>query len=67
MINTAKVKGRIVEKGLTIQAIAPKAGCSAYTMGRKIANEAPINLDEVIILANELEISEKEFAEFFLQ
>lgn len=67
MINTAKVKGRIVERGLTIQAIAPKAGCSAYTMGRKIANETPINLDEVMILAEVLKISNEEFPEFFLQ
>lgn len=67
MVNTSKVKGRIVEKGLTIQAIAPKAGCSAYTMGRKIANETPINLDEVMILTKELDISQDEFADFFLQ
>lgn len=67
MVNTAKIKGRIVEKGKTIQAIAPKVPCSAYTLGQKIANETPINLEEVIVLCDELDITENEFPEFFLQ
>lgn len=67
MVNTAKIKGRIVEKGKTIQSIAPKIPCSPYTLGQKIANETPINLDEVIALCDELDISKEEFAEFFLQ
>lgn len=67
MVNTAKLKGRIVEKGKTIQLIAPKIPCSPYTLGQKIANETPINLDEVITLCKELDIEENEFAEFFLQ
>ena len=67
MVNTAKVKGRIVEKGKTIQSIAPKIPCSPYTLGQKIANETPINLEEVLILCDELEIKEDEFAEFFLK
>lgn len=67
MVNTAKIKGRIVEKGKTIQSIAPKIPCSAYTLGQKIANETPINLEEVIMLCDELDINEHEFPEFFLQ
>lgn len=67
MINTKKIKGRIVEKGKTIQEIAPKIPCSAYTLGKKIANETPIKLDEVIVLCNELDIKAEEFSEFFLQ
>ena len=67
MVNTQKIKGRIVEKGKTIQSIAPKIPCSPYTLGQKIANETPINLDEVIVLCGELDITEQEFSEFFLQ
>ena len=67
MLNTAKIKGRIVEKGKTIQAIAPKIPCSAYTLGQKISNETPINLDEVMVLCDELDIIQEEFAEFFLK
>lgn len=67
MINTAKLKGRIVEKGKTIQMIAPKIPCSPYTLGQKIANETPINLQEVMVLCDELDIMDNEFAEFFLK
>ncbi len=67
MVNTAKIKGRIVEKGKTIQSIAPKIPCSPYILGRKIANENPMNIDEVMILCDELDIKDNEFAEFFLQ
>lgn len=67
MINTSKVRGRIVEKGKTIQSIAPKIPCSPYILGRKIANESPMNLEEAIILGNELDISKEDFAEYFLQ
>ena len=67
MINTAKVKGRIVEKGLTIQNISPKIGCTPYTLGQKIANETPMTLEEAISLSKVLNIEEYEFAEFFLK
>lgn len=66
MINTAKVKGRIVEKGKTIQSIAPRIPCSPYTLGQKISNETPMNLEEAMILSEELDIKKEEFAEFFL-
>ena len=66
MINTAKVKGRIIEKGKTIQSIAPKIPCSPYTLGQKISNETPMNLEEAMILSEELEITKEEFSEFFL-
>lgn len=65
MINTLKLKGRIAEKGKTIQKLAPIAGCSAYTLGRKIANEAPMTIEEAMILCEELQICNNEFADFF--
>ena len=67
MINTAKIKGRIVEKGKTIQSIAPKIPCSPYTLGQKLLNETPMNLEEAIILSDELDITKDEFADFFLK
>lgn len=66
MINSAKLRGRIVEKGKTIQKIAPKIPCSAYTLGQKISNGSPINIEEVMVLCNELDITKDEFADFFL-
>lgn len=67
MINTAKVKGRMVERKKTMQSIAPKIPCSAYILGQKIANKRPIKLNEIMVLCDELEITEEEFPEFFLQ
>nr|DAF61726.1 MAG TPA: Protein of unknown function (DUF739) [Siphoviridae sp. ct1yA16] len=65
MINTSKLRGRIVEKGKTIQAIAPKIPCTPYVLGQKIANERPMKIEEATILANELDIGDNEIVEYF--
>ena len=65
MINTAKLKGRIVEKGKTIQSLAPKIPCTPYTLGQKIANETPMHIEEAENIANELDISKDEITEYF--
>lgn len=65
MINTAKLRGRIVEKGRTIQSLAPKIPCSPYILGKKIANESPMQIEEALNLANELEIPDNEIVEYF--
>lgn len=67
MINTQKLKGRMAEKNKTFRSLAPKVSCSAYTLGQKVSNKAPITLQEVNILADELDITDKEFKDFFLQ
>lgn len=65
MINTAKLRSRIVEKGKTIQALAPKISCSRYTLGKKIANEVPMQIEEANTLANELDIPDNEIEDYF--
>lgn len=67
MVNTEKVKGRIVEKHKTIQIIAPKIPCHPYTLGRQIANKKPMTLETAEILSEELDITDEEFPEFFLK
>lgn len=67
MINSKKIRGRITEKGKTIQEIAKKIPCSGYILGKKIANKAPMNLDEVKVLCEELDITKEEFEAFFMQ
>ncbi len=67
MIDTLKLKGRIVEKNKTIQKLAQKVGCTPYTLGQKIANEAPLDIEEAMIICQELDIKDEEFASFFLQ
>lgn len=65
MINTAKLRGRIIEKGKTIQSLAPKIPCTPYTLGQKIANESPMQIEEAATLANELDITDNEIVEYF--
>lgn len=65
MINTAKIKGRIVEKEKSIQKIAPKAKCTPYTLGQKIANNKPMYIEEAAVLIEELDIQENEIIEYF--
>lgn len=65
MINTPKVKGRIIEKGTTIKALAKKRGLSAYQLGRKLNNLARMSLEEAEFLQNELGIPDQDFSLFF--
>ncbi len=65
MINSNKIKGRIVEKGLTIQIIAPQMQITPYTLGKKISNESPMTLDEALKLALILDITPEEIIEYF--
>lgn len=67
MINTAKVKGRITEKGKTIQIIAPQIPCSPYTLGQQINNKKPMTITTAEKLCKILDIGDEEFTEFFLQ
>lgn len=65
MINTEKLKGRIVEKKKTIQSIAPKTGYSAYTLGKMISNKSDMSINTSIIIMEELEIPIEEVVDFF--
>lgn len=65
MVNTAKLKGRIAEKGKTIQSLASKIPCSGYTLGKKISNETPMRIEEARILAKELDIKDDEIVLYF--
>ena len=67
MINTFKLKGRIIEKKKTIQHLAVKAGLTGYTLGQQILNKKAMTLETAYILSEELDINDNEFAEFFLQ
>lgn len=67
MINTQKIKNRIANENKNIQSIATKMACTPNILWRKISNELPINLGEILILCEELEISREEFEEFFLK
>ncbi len=65
MIDSKKLKGRIVEKDTTIQKLAPKTGYSAYTLGQMIANKVKMPLEVCCILKEELDINNDELVSFF--
>ena len=66
MINTNKVRGRMVEKGMTQQDAANYLGIAQATFSQKINNVRPMDLNEAEKLAEFLDITDSEFALFFL-
>lgn len=68
MVNTRRIKARMVELGLTQKDIAEKAwACALPTVSQKINGIRPIYLDEANSLAKVLGLSEKEYYEYFFK
>ncbi|WP_342432639.1 helix-turn-helix transcriptional regulator [Neobacillus sp. FSL H8-0543] len=65
MINTLKVKSRLVELGLNQKDVAKKLGLSLPTVSQKINNKRPMHLNEVMELANLLMIDETKLVTYF--
>ncbi|MBE6745872.1 MAG: helix-turn-helix transcriptional regulator [Ruminococcaceae bacterium] len=65
MPNEKKIKARIYECGLTIQAIAAEMGLSPYTLGQKISGKAQMTLKEARYLQRKLEIPDSEVTLYF--
>ncbi|HBC2028634.1 TPA: helix-turn-helix transcriptional regulator [Clostridium perfringens] len=65
MINTLKIKARMVELGLTQKSIASEIGIAAPTISQKINNIRPMMLDEVEKFSEILKIRDDQFREYF--
>lgn len=65
MINSNKIKGRMVELGITQKDVAHELQIAPPTVSQKINNVRPMNLDEADKLARLLEIQTGEFGEYF--
>lgn len=65
MINTLKVKSRMVELGLNQKDVAEALSISLPTVSQKINNKRPMYLDEVAKLAELLMIDEAEIMLYF--
>lgn len=67
MINERKIKGRMVEMGLTQKDVASKDvwDCALPTVSQKLSGARPIFLDEANALAKLLKLTEMEYYEFF--
>lgn len=67
MINTNKIKGRIVELGLTQRDIANALGVALPTVSQKINNIRAMDIKEAFIIAEVLNIPDEEFREYFFK
>ncbi|MGJ0847473.1 helix-turn-helix domain-containing protein [Tissierella praeacuta] len=66
MVNINKLKGKIVEKGLTIEKLAEKIGVDKSTLYRKIGNEGEaFTIKEANLICEILELNGKEATEIF--
>ncbi len=65
MVNNNKLRGRIVEKGLSIGKVAEDIGLSASTLGRKLRGIADMTLREAEMLCHVLDIPKNEILNYF--
>lgn len=65
MVNTLKLKGRIVEMNTTISEIAKEMELTPYTLGQKISGKTLMSLDEADELQRILKISDADFLSYF--
>lgn len=67
MVNTKKLRGRIIEQGYNYEKVAEFMNLSACSLGKKIRNATQITLDEAELLMRLLEIPVDEFFEYFYE
>ena len=67
MMNSKKIKGRIIELGMTMGEVAEKMGLSPYTFGKKISGKSKTYIVEAEKIAKILKISDNDFNEYFFK
>lgn len=65
MVNTRKIKSRLVELGLTQEDLAIALGLATCTVNQKINNIRPLKLSEATIIAKLLKIEDIDFKNYF--
>lgn len=65
MVNTRKLRGKIIEKGFTYAAISDLLGMSSCTFGKKIRNLAEMSISEAEQIINILNIPPTDALEYF--
>ena len=65
MINTHKVKIRMVERKINQKKLAALMGLAQSTLSQKINNSRPMDLEEAEKMSKLLNISKEEFSEYF--
>lgn len=67
MINTGKIKGKMVEMQITQRDVADKLEIAQSTLNLKINNRRPMNLNEAEKICELLNISANEVGEYFFE
>ncbi len=65
MVNSAKIKGRLTELGLTQKEVASKLGLAQPTFNQKLNNTRVFDLDEAERLQSILQIPDSQFLDYF--
>ena len=66
-MNLNKLKAKIVERGLNVEALANEMGVDASTMYRKLNNFGRITIGEAVRMKEILKLTSKEATEIFLK
>lgn len=67
MINTRKIKGRMVELGITQKDLSKAIGISQTAVCQKLSNKRPMNLKEAEEISKLLYIGNEEFSIYFFE
>lgn len=65
MVNTLKLKARMVELGINQKDIAKELKLAPSTISQKINNVRPMNLKEADLLADLLKLNTTQYGEYF--
>jgi transcriptional regulator with XRE-family HTH domain len=65
MVNTRKLKGLLVEKGISVEGLAKAIGLNKSTLYRKLNGRCPVNIKDADLIARELQLSGLEASEIF--
>lgn len=66
LVNVNKLKGKIVEKGLSVEKLADSIGMDRSTLYRKLSNNGEtITIKEADLMVNELNLNLKEASDIF--
>lgn len=66
MVNTKKLRGKIIEKGLNYEKMAELLNISSCTFGKKMRNISSFTLDEMAVMMMTLGILVSEIVDYFL-
>ena len=66
IMNINKLKGKVVEKGMNIEALSALIGIDRSSLYRKLNNADKITIGEAVKMKDALEMSDDEAYEIFL-